>query len=194
VSARAIAGGFFVLASVVALAGACSTASDARIGVVTPVEDEANWHPVADYLDHRCGSIDCHGTSRRNFALWGCAGLRFDPDEAGLAPGCRAQGGTNTTDAEYDRTFRSVVGLEPAVMSAVEQGHGQEPELLTFIRKARGMESHKGGILVVPGDVQDQCMTSWLAGATDVDACTAGIAIAEGQSPPVTTTAGDAGP
>jgi hypothetical protein len=149
------------------LAGACSAPSNARIGIVEP--DPAQFPPVSNYLDHRCGSLDCHGSPQRNLVLWGCEGLRLDPMDI---PGCRSQGGKkDTTPAEYDATFRSLVGLEPTVMTQVIQGGGKNPELLTFVRKGRGEENHKGGILIIPGDEQDVCITSWLAGATNTDAC-----------------------
>jgi hypothetical protein len=52
----------------------------------------------------------------------------------------------------------------------VESG-GQDADLLSFVRKARGEEAHKGGTLIVPGDDQDQCITSWLSGSTNSSAC-----------------------
>jgi hypothetical protein len=51
------------------------------------------------------------------------------------------------------------------------QDHGAHPELLTFVRKPRGTEAHKGGTLYAPGDPPDVCITSWLAGKTDTNAC-----------------------
>jgi hypothetical protein len=160
------------LASVL-FAAACSTApSDSRIGVNAP--DRAQFDPVGRFLDHRCGSLDCHGDRHRNLVMFGCEGLRLDPANT---PGCRATGGKDTTSDEMDATYRSLVGLEPAVMSAVESGHGQHPELLTFVRKARGDESHKGGSLITPGDAQDKCITSWLAGQTDNGACTNALGV-----------------
>ena len=81
------------------------------------------------------------------------------------------QGGRTTTPDEHQATYQSLVGLEPTVMSEVVASHGQDPELLTFVRKARGQEAHKGGALIMPGDDQDVCITSWLAGATDTIAC-----------------------
>ena len=56
-------------------------------------------------------------------------------------------------------------------MSEVVASHGAHPELLTFVRKARGLEAHKGGALITPGDDQDVCITSWLSGQTDTTAC-----------------------
>jgi hypothetical protein len=154
------------------VAEACAFApSDERIGIVGPDIGQYQMQGVADFMDHRCGSLDCHGQATRNLVMWGCYGLRLDVDEAGLVPGCRASGGINTQPAEYEASYRSLVGLEPAVMTAVINGGGAHPELLTFIRKARGWDAHKGGALVTPGDDQDTCMTSWLTGTTNATAC-----------------------
>ena len=38
-----------------------------------------------------------------------------------------------------------------------------------------GIEAHKGGALITPGDNQDICVTSWLAGSTNQMAC--GLAV-----------------
>ncbi len=172
-----------LLACVVALgaalvaAGVVSSCSavpaDARIGIDAPSGSEAEFGGVGDYLVHRCGSLDCHGQMSRNLRVFGCEGMRLDPK---ARPGCAPPlGGSFTTPAEHTATYRSLVGLEPTVMSVVVDGHGAHPELLTFVRKARGLEAHKGGTLITPGDDQDVCITSWLAGQTDLTAC--GLAI-----------------
>jgi hypothetical protein len=148
-----------------ALLAACSGVPQARVGVVAPPEDK--FPPVADYLDHRCGTLDCHGQSGRNLRVWGCEGMRLNPKDIS---GCIS--GAPTTPDEWEATYRSLVGLEPAVMSAVTQGKGAHPELLTFVRKARGTETHKGGQLIQEGDDQDACIVSWLReGQTDFRAC-----------------------
>ena len=140
---------------------ACSIPeSDQRIVAAAP--DRASFPPVADLLVHRCGTLDCHGSSFRNLRLYGHEGLRI----AG-----RPSSQPNTTDAEYDQDFESIVGLEPERMSDVVTERGAHPERLTFIRKARGTEDHKGGTLMKEGDVEDLCLTSWLAGRTDRLAC-----------------------
>ena len=153
---------FFALAALaLALLAACSAApADARIGVHAP--DRTQFDAVGLYLVHRCGSLDCHGSAYRNLRIYGRDGLRLDPKDI---PGGRR----STTSAELDATYRSVVGLEPVVMSAVVEGG--PPGLLTFVRKARGTESHKGNALIVPGDDQDKCITTWLAGKVDTAAC-----------------------
>jgi hypothetical protein len=153
---------------------ACSSVQNTRIGVLTPDDSKANWYPVADVLARRCGTLDCHGQIGRNFRIWSGCGMR-------LAADASADCG-RTTPAEYEATFRSLVDLEPQVMSTVVAGQGEHPELLTFIRKARGTEAHKGGAIDSPGDDTDSCMTSWLttssggadggSGQTDTMACT----------------------
>jgi hypothetical protein len=168
-------------AIVLVAAGACSTPpSDARIGVDAP--DRTQFDPVGSLLDHRCGSLDCHGNPQRNLIIFGCEGLRLEPADASveagtyLFPGCRNSGGKNTTEPEFDATYRSLVGLEPTVMSTVVAGGGAHPELLTFIRKARGWDAHKGGMIWSPGDQSDDCVTSWLAGMTNTMDCTMALA------------------
>ncbi len=149
---------------------ACSIpSSSATVGILAPSDSMTEWVPVADYLEHRCGTLDCHGNPQRNWVSWGCEGLRADPTNSG---GCGLTATSpNTTSVEYEDTYRSLVALEPVTMSEVVSSGGQNPDLLTFIRKARGEENHKGGALVVPGDPQDLCMTSWLAGSTDAMSC-----------------------
>ena len=155
-----------VLVACAAIVACGAPNPDARIGLAAP--DRTQFPPVGDLVEHRCGSLDCHGQTSRNLQIFGCEAMRLDPNDL---PGCRNAGGKNTTDAEYDATYRSIVALEPAVMSDVVVNGGAHPEELTFVRKARAQESHKGGPIIVPGDEQDVCITSWLAGKTDTATC-----------------------
>jgi hypothetical protein len=149
---------------------ACSTVPpDLRIGIDAPNGSEQEFGLVGNFLDQRCGTLDCHGQVGRNLRIWGCDGMRLDPKDV---PICSLE---TTTPAEHQATYRSLVGLEPTVMSYVVSHNGEDPELLTFVRKARGTESHKGGALITPGDVQDQCITTWLAGNTNASACRAAL-------------------
>jgi hypothetical protein len=151
------------LVAVAAAVVACSTpASDARVVETAP--DRASFDAVADALDHRCGSLDCHGSAYRNLRLYGHEGLRLDPT-------MRPSSKNDTTKAERDADYQSVIGLEPEIMTAVVTSGGQSPERLTLVRKALGLEAHKGGTLWTAGDVQDRCFRSWLSGATDGAAC-----------------------
>jgi len=190
----------------VGLAGAslsiasCSAVANERIGIVAPPFSQATFQPVGDYLVWRCGTGDCHGAVGRNFRVFGCDGVRLDagqtvscvPDDAGAGP---------TSIYEYQATYRSMVALEPQVMTTVWEGckgsggaypppESCHPELLTMMQKARGTEKHKGGQLICltppcpPGitppnptatppvyDQQDQCLVTWLEGDVDVTAC-----------------------
>ncbi len=148
---------------------ACVTpSSDAR--VVETLPDRASFPVVADLLGHRCGTLDCHGVTYRNLRIYGREGLR-------AAPGDRPSSKPNTTTpAEYDATFQSLVALEPELTSAVVREGGAHPERLTFIRKARGTEEHKGLAIWSEGDPQDVCLTSWLAGKVETATCLAAFA------------------
>jgi hypothetical protein len=144
--------------------GACAMpATDGRFDGKAP--DRGSFPIVAQVLVRHCGSLDCHGESHRNLRIYGNEGLRLAATDRPLSPEC-------TTDAEIDEDYVSLVGLEPEVLSAVVADHGAHPERLTFIRKGRGTEHHKGGTLMKSGDDTDACLTSWLAGEVDDNACT----------------------
>ncbi|MEO9234064.1 MAG: hypothetical protein ABI421_12075 [Polyangiaceae bacterium] len=149
---------FLILIFVVA----CSTPdADSRTITITP--DRASFDPVAAALDRRCGTLDCHGSRYRNLRMWGQDGMRL-----GLGD---IPGGAQTTTAEIDSMYSAITQLEPEIMSEVVADHGQNPERLTLIRKARGTEKHAGGAILIPGDVRDRCLLSWLEGKTDGPAC-----------------------
>lgn len=142
----------------------CSSVSNERIGVNAPPFSEATFSPFGDYLIYRCGTIDCHGNSARNFQIWGCNGQRIDADASPACSKHEDPGGSATSLEEYQATYRSLVALEPQVMSTVwagcagAMGNGGStaypppatchPEILTFVEKARGIEKHKGGQLI----------------------------------------------
>jgi hypothetical protein len=173
VRARLIAVPVAALGLSSAIASCSSVPPDARIGVSAPDGSETAFGPVGDFVGHRCGTLDCHGQMGRNLRIWSCDGMRLaDADTSGCG-----LSGSFTTPEEHQATYRSLVGLEPTVMSVVVQGHGAQPEFLTFVRKARGLEAHVGGQLIEPGDDQDTCITSWLSGSTDLMACQKAILI-----------------
>jgi hypothetical protein len=161
-----VAAWLFAAASALALTSAACVAANAGDRVVEVVPDRASFPPVSDLLDHRCGTLDCHGVTFRNLRIYGREGLR-------LSPGARPSSMPNTTPAEYDATFLSLVSLEPEIMTTVMREGGARPERLTFLRKARGTEDHKGLAIWSEGDPQDLCVTSWLAGKTDEATCRA---------------------
>lgn len=142
---------------------ACAVpAADAR--VVAKVPDDTSFALVAQVLVRHCGSLDCHGDTYRNLRVYGNEGLRLEATDRPLSPEC-------TTEDEAQRDYESLVALEPEIMTAVVADQGARPERLTFIRKARGAEHHKGGMLTKPGGDIDDCFTSWLAGEVAEDSC-----------------------
>lgn len=100
----------------------------------------------------------------RNLRLYGNTGLRYSDSDVPTAL-------TPTTDAEIAQDYGSVVGLEPEILSAVVASGGTDPQRLTFCRKPRGRESHKGGTVIDAGDARDICPTTWLAGSADMSGC-----------------------
>lgn len=147
---------------------ACSKVDDDKVtNVVGP--DRAQFTAVQTYLEHRCGSLDCHGTMYRNFRVWGSDGMRL---EIGYVPG-----GAATTKAEIEATYQSLVELEPEKMQLVVSQKGAQPERLTWIRKPRGLEKHVGATIMNAGDPRDRCLVSWLEGTTDKTACRAALAL-----------------
>jgi hypothetical protein len=146
-----------------ALGAASCSISDPRIGIEAPPFSKQSFAPMGDFLVYRCGTIDCHGAPGRNFRVWGCDGMRLDAGQAVPCVPDDAGAGLTTID-EYQATYRSLVGLEPQVMTAVWSGCENQvgesgvadypppavchPELLTMVQKARGTEKHKGGQLL----------------------------------------------
>ena len=168
---RAALASIALVASVAGIASAaCVTANEGDRSVATP-PDRATFPAVADLLAHRCGTLDCHGVTYRNLRVYGREGLRFAP---GARPSSKA--GT-TTIAEYDATFESLVALEPEKTSQVVLEGGAFPERLTFVRKARGTEDHKGLAIWAEGGVEDRCIIGWLAGKLDAATCSAALTV-----------------
>ncbi len=163
-------GAVFAIASVAAAAVtlfACSAPpADARY-TQTTLPDSASFSPVAELLDVRCGTLDCHGTAFRNLRLYGSSGLRLSESDRPFVPLCDTAG-------ELTQDYLSVVGLEPEEMSAVAAGG--DPALLTMVRKARGTEAHKGGQVWTKGDSSDSCLTSWLSGKPNPGDCATALA------------------
>jgi hypothetical protein len=155
------------LAIAALLLGACDGVdSNARIDPATAPSGPA-FRPVAQVLVDRCGSIDCHGSKYRNMRLVGFGSTRLDTNDRPDAP--------DTTQAEVDQNYEAVTALEPDLIRQVVAEGGARPERLTFVRKARHAEAHKGGQRIAPGDDADLCILSWLAGNVDAERCKSGV-------------------
>ncbi len=147
------------------LSAACSGPATGASDITAPTFQD--FRSVNDALGYSCGTLDCHGQQGRNLRVWSKYGMRI-PDNTKTPP---LPGGKDSTDAELESTYRSVVGLEPEIMSQVVKDGGRDPQRLTLIRKARGTEAHKGHKIMSVGSPLDRCLTSWLAGQVNVNAC-----------------------
>jgi hypothetical protein len=139
----------------------CSGPSGDETQVIPTGASREAFPAVADVLHSRCGSLDCHGTVGRNLRIYGLNGLRID----GIT-------GTGLTTAqEYDANFLSVVALEPITFGLVVRDGGRDPDRLSLVRKARGVEAHKGGKPMPQDSTGDRCLISWLSSSVNADAC-----------------------
>ena len=117
----------------------------------------ANVQAVSAFMERRCGTLDCHGSALRPMRLLGRYGLR-DPAQHNVT------GGAATTAAEIDENYAAVCNVEPEQMDKAAADFGQSAEKLLILQKARGVEGHKGGAIVVQGTPGDDCLLGWLRG------------------------------
>lgn len=123
-----------------------------------------DFRPVALVLVDRCGQIDCHGSKYRNFRLYGYGSERLSATDRPDRP-------TFMTDDEVVADHDAVAAIEPTLFLAVIREGGRASDRLTFVRKGRGQERHKGGAPILSGDDADVCVQSWLQGRVNADAC-----------------------
>lgn len=122
-----------------------------------PAGGGATLPSVSAYMERRCGTLDCHGSFEIPMRLYGQLGRRH-PTEGNIP------GGALTTAAELDANYGTVCSVEPEQTAAQVADFGQKAEELLIVRKARGVEGHKGGTVVKEGDSADQCIVGWLRG------------------------------
>ncbi len=126
--------------------------------------DRASFDAPSAYMERHCGSLDCHGQPGRPLRVYSQFGMRLSDDDM--------PGGRPRTDDELTANYVATISLEPEIMTQVAEQHGAEPERLMLIRKPLGTERHKGGqIFSDQSDPGYLCLTSWLRGSVDKDAC-----------------------
>jgi len=143
--------------------------------------DIETFPPVSNLLEKRCGTLDCHGSLARPLRLYGRDGLRLLSAEE-IADSDLAQenntvsGGKSTTDGEFTLNWRSLCGLEPEKMTAVQRGDLPASELMV-LRKPLGAEidggeRHKGGQLFNLGGEGYDCLENWIVEGEVTEDCT----------------------
>jgi hypothetical protein len=123
-----------------------------------PADGGADVVAVSAFMERRCGTLDCHGSTLRPMRLLGKYGLR-DPAQKNVT------GGAATTAAELDQNYAAVCNVAPEQMDKAATDFGQSAEKLLVLQKARGVEGHKGGTIVTKGTPGDDCLLGWLSGA-----------------------------
>lgn len=129
-----------------------------------PKRDE--FPVVAAAMQHRCGTLDCHGQVGRNLRLYGFGGLRLSTAEDPISDPTASP----TTLSEQDASYASTIWLEPEELWRVLM-QGADPNRLSLVRKTRGIEKHKGGQLAHVGDALDRCLVLWLTNKADPIPC-----------------------
>jgi hypothetical protein len=146
--------------------GCGSTEPDTgRLGA-TQLPSREQFPLVGEVMQRRCGTLDCHGQVGRNLRLHGFGGLRLSTPQNPI----RDPLADPTTAAEVDASYASTIGLEPeALWQVVAQR--TDVNLLSVVRKTRGIEAHKGGQLARPGDALDRCLVLFLTNRFDPVPC-----------------------
>lgn len=164
-----------LFASLAAAALGCTGPDFGPLDVVGPPfstavggKDGSAFRPVSEVLEKRCGTLDCHGTPFRPLRIYGQLGLRLPiaqkdwkgkPED--YAKYYSGDGSLPTTADELLANYQSVVGLEPELTTKVVEQQ-LLPEALTFIRKPRLAEKHKGGKIWDQAKPGDLCLTAWI--------------------------------
>ena len=167
---------FSVLSSAAAAAWlsiACSSSPSTsdKITVVgpNPGDFSSTIGGVGPVFERHCGSFDCHGNPSRAMRIYSQNGLRL-PNEAGIVPGTAA-----TTPDEVSANYRSIIAVEPEQMNQVVKNNADVYSLLITKKPLNnpsvGGEVHKGGTVMIKGDDTDKCVTGWLKGTVDKNAC-----------------------
>jgi hypothetical protein len=118
---------------------------------------------VSPYIERRCGTLDCHGSTTQPLRIYGELGLRH-PKESNVS------GGVETTQLEREANLESVCGLEPEKMSDAVAKLGASADQLLFVAKPRDAMHHKGGKVIDEGSDADRCLTGWVGALTAEDA------------------------
>ena len=134
--------------------------------IAADVPDRAAFTGPGKVLVARCGSLDCHGDTYRNYRLFGYGGARLDATHRPDAP--------DTTASELALDYDATVGIEPERTRAIAEGQAA-PETSTLVRKARGAEHHKGGARLIAGTAADTCLVAWLTRKPNDEACTTAL-------------------
>ncbi len=132
---------------------------------------------VSNFMEKRCGSLDCHGHIGRPLRIYSDWGLRYRSENDGK----RVAG--PTTEEEQIENYRSVIALEPDLLSDSVLTGGAYVDF-QLIKKpldiSGGGINHKGGpvIRVGDGDPGWRCLHGWIRGEPSKQKCDEAATIA----------------
>ena len=167
-----LAGSLLLACAVPLTVAACITDAD-LVPTRSSCPPPEDFRIVSQVFERRCGDLDCHGQANRPFRVYGRTGLR-KPGDTSEGGGYVSGGMVATTDAELDANYHAACGLEPERMANVV-ARKASVDTLTLVRKPRLLEAHKGGMVLPKGSAGDRCVTSWIAGSVNHDACVADL-------------------
>ena len=161
-----------------AASGSCAAIPDPdeAAPVSPPDRDQFIDGGVNEFIERRCGALDCHGQIGRPLRIYGGLGLRRleDPNQPRVA---RPVDTTTTMEEKIDN-YLSVVNLEPEAIGLSHATNAAYRDFL-LLKKPLGIESekgvrHKGGpVLRDIGDPGYNCLVSWIGGAVATPDCAA---------------------
>jgi hypothetical protein len=161
------------LAVLVSPCGSCAAVPDPEQAALASPPDRGQFIEggVNDFMERRCGTLDCHGQIGRPLRIYSAIGLRKTDPNTPFAE--RPIGGT-TEDEKIDN-YLSVIDLEPEAIGNSNATKGEYDDFL-LLRKPLGIENegvrHKGGpVLRSVGDPGFRCLRTWIAGAVSSDDC-----------------------
>lgn len=165
---------FVAIMSAIGTQASCASSYDPNktTAIVAP-DYEIYKTYLDDFLDRRCGTLDCHGAPGRAYRMFGSKGLRLPTGT--LFDVALVSGVQPTTEAEKRANYEGIIALEPEEMSRVIARNGENPLSLEFLRKPLGTETgqpapgtraigerHKGGQVLDESDPGYRCIVAWL--------------------------------
>lgn len=127
---------------------------------------------VSEFMERRCGALDCHGQVGRPLRIYSQLGLRLRAGPDG------ARDVSATTPEERLQNYFSVVGLEPESIGDTVRTQGDYIDyqlLLKPLDESGGGVRHKGGPVLRMSDTDPgwMCLHGWISGRHDPAQCRA---------------------